>query len=80
MYVCSGKGIPAVCIDVDLLAFPQLEGLGESNELSLLGEGRFTQSLHPHNLLSIYYGSPQFPIPSFQEATPISEPSDLSVC
>lgn len=73
MNMRCGKGIPAVHVDVDLLAFPQLEGLGESKEPSLLGGGPFRQSLCPH----VWQPPPPLLL-SFQETAPISKPSGLS--
>ena len=74
-----GKGIPAICIDVNLFACPQVQGFGQSYQRLFLDCLSQRMWFCPEDLVPIHNGGPCLALSLHQVAAAISEPGLLSI-
>ena len=77
--VGCGKGIPAICVDVDFFACPQVQGFGQSYQLCLLGCHSRRMQFCLDRMVPIHNGGPCLALSLHQVAAAISEPGLLSI-
>jgi hypothetical protein len=79
MDVGCDKGIPAICVDVDLFAWPQVQGFGQSFQLCLLACCFRRMQFFSDHLAPVYNRNHRLMLFFHQVAATISKPVALAL-